>query len=73
MLHDYALQLQFGREFAIVFPLVLDAVAANGAMEPGRRRGGTRAAPDMRVREPPSFVSRFVLHSLYGYAHCSHR
>ena len=25
-LHDYALQLQFGREFAIVFPLVLDAV-----------------------------------------------
>lgn len=27
-LHDYALQLQFGREFAIVFPLVLDAVIA---------------------------------------------
>jgi hypothetical protein len=25
-LHDYALQLEFGREFAIVFPLVLDAV-----------------------------------------------
>ena len=25
-LHDYALQLQFGREFAIVFPLVLDSV-----------------------------------------------
>jgi len=25
-LHDYALQLQFGREFAVVFPLVLDAV-----------------------------------------------
>ena len=25
-LHDYARQLQFGREFAIVFPLVLDAV-----------------------------------------------
>jgi hypothetical protein len=25
-LHDYALQLQFGPEFAIVFPLVLDAV-----------------------------------------------
>jgi len=25
-LYDYALQLQFGREFAIVFPLVLDAV-----------------------------------------------
>jgi len=26
VLYDYALQLQFGREFAIVFPLVLDAV-----------------------------------------------
>ena len=25
-LYDYALQLEFGREFAIVFPLVLDAV-----------------------------------------------
>jgi hypothetical protein len=25
-LHDYALELEFGREFAIVFPLVLDAV-----------------------------------------------
>jgi hypothetical protein len=49
-LHDYALQLQFGREFAIVFPLVLDAVISVLAVTVLLERALRRRTVTIKVR-----------------------
>jgi len=60
-LYDYALQLEFERDFAIVFPLVLDAVISVLAVAVLKERAlGRRAVTVMGRRVTAGSVRRWV-------------
>jgi hypothetical protein len=66
-LHDYALQLQFGREFAIVFPLVLDAVISVLAVTVLLERALRRRTVTVKGWQFALRLPTWPLLSLWGY------